>query len=271
MNFSDVDLDLSTLQKVALNPISGGDLLKQAKKSSGKKARYWGTIIYPDNENLRPDYIDIIKQSGVPCIISPIHDLDVDQDGVIKKPHYHAVFVYENQKSFAQMQDFFNSWGGVGAEVIQQISSYIPYLWHGNDKDKAQYNPDDCMCLNGFKISKYVRDADYKIFKRLSFFAKQNHVMSFSRFLDELVIAIEDEQGDIVEDDFTFVIRNAYAFVSYFKTLNNTYLLKRRKELEREILKIKHSLADLNDDSTDFIPTDLDFEQLTMDFIDDKN
>lgn len=47
------------------------------------KKRNWGFILYTESAPL--NWIEILKESGLPCCISPLHDKDVDSDGNLKK------------------------------------------------------------------------------------------------------------------------------------------------------------------------------------------
>lgn len=139
-------------------------LPRSSKTSAGRRSYNWGTIIYP--ESVVDEYLDIIERSGVQAIISPLHDRDEldspPQDGSspFKKPHYHILFHFSSLKSLAQVKEFVESFGGVGAETIKSMEGSVVYLWHGNNQDKAQYDKNDCLCINGFDLDRYKPKLD---------------------------------------------------------------------------------------------------------------
>ena len=73
------------------------------------------------------------------CIL---HDKDVDEDGVIKKAHYHVVLRFPNQTwSSALAKEL-----GIADNYLEKPRSFdnaLMYLIHYNDSDKYQYSIDD--------------------------------------------------------------------------------------------------------------------------------
>ena len=61
----------------------------QIKKSS------WGFVIYP--ESSPTNWRDLLIESGIACAVSPLHDMDIDNEetGELKKPHYHILLSCE--------------------------------------------------------------------------------------------------------------------------------------------------------------------------------
>ena len=105
-----------------------------------ERSLWWATLAYPESCNID----DFLKSSDRPAYaLSPLHDKDVTGDGSAKKPHYHLLVKMDSLKSQTQMIDYFKSFGFVGAELIKSPSGYARYLTHSDDKDKAQYSPDD--------------------------------------------------------------------------------------------------------------------------------
>jgi len=53
------------------------------------KTRNWGFVIYPEST---PDgWQDLLADTHIPAFISPLHDRDTDENGEVKKAHYHIV------------------------------------------------------------------------------------------------------------------------------------------------------------------------------------
>lgn len=120
-----------------------------SKSSNAKpiRTRNFACVVYPDSapENWR----DIIVQSKIPVFISPLHDNDVNPDNEPKKPHYHVLAMYDGVKTQDQAREFFESFGGVGCEIVNSIRGYSRYLCHLDNPEKAQYNIDDVVAFAG--------------------------------------------------------------------------------------------------------------------------
>lgn len=111
-------------------------------KGAGR-TRNFATVVYP--ESAPENWIDIIRDSHINCLISPLHDSDLNPDGSPKKPHYHVLIMFDSVKTLEQCEEFTKSFGGVGKEKINSIRGYARYLCHLDNPEKAPYNPNDVI------------------------------------------------------------------------------------------------------------------------------
>ena len=116
-------------------------------KSTVSKTRNWWAILYV--ESAEPDWIEIIKEMHIPCIVSPYHDQDFNKDGSPKKPHYHVCFFYDGPKTYKNAKEDFDRIGAVMVEDMKSVYSCCRYLIHLDDPDKPLYDPNDIRCFNG--------------------------------------------------------------------------------------------------------------------------
>ena len=122
---------------------------------TSQRSCYYATIIY--EESVVSNWQEVLENLHVPCLISPWHSKDLDENGKIKKIHRHILFLFESLKSQQQCRDIVNRIGGVGCETVMAPKSYALYLTHENAPDKAQYNPKDVIALSG--AEKYLENA----------------------------------------------------------------------------------------------------------------
>lgn len=116
------------------------------KKQTSSRTRNYACVVYP--ESAPSNWMDIISESKVPCFISPLHDKDINPTGEPKKPHHHIMVMYDSVKTTEQARTFFESFGGVGVEVINSVRAYARYLKHLDNPEKHQYN-EDVICYGG--------------------------------------------------------------------------------------------------------------------------
>ena len=119
-----------------------------------RRSRYWASIIY--QESAPNDWEDRLQDLHIPAIVSPIHDKDVDKNGELKKKHRHVILLYESLKSRGQAAEVFSSIGGVGAEAVANMHSYVRYLTHLDSPEKAQYSSDDVIVFSGANYNSLV-------------------------------------------------------------------------------------------------------------------
>lgn len=118
---------------------------KKYEKKRAPRKDYWLFEFYPDSapENWR----EIINGWLVDCLVSPLHDSDVNEDGTPKKPHWHGILFFDSVKSFEQVQ-----------ELVAPLNGPIPIIPKGTKRNCARYlchlnNPESIntaklMCSN---------------------------------------------------------------------------------------------------------------------------
>ena len=106
------------------------------------RSRYKGLILYDDDETHKIA-IDLLKTNFIYKGI--LHDKDIDENGEIKKAHYHFVVRLDS----AQTNDYLAKILGIKENYIQIVYSLkgaLDYLTHSNQPDKYQYTKE---CLFG--------------------------------------------------------------------------------------------------------------------------
>lgn len=113
------------------------------------KARHWVGIIYP--ESMPENWEQIIEESHVPCVLSPLHDKDINPDGEPKKPHYHIMISYANTTTNAGASKLLARLGSsLHAERVESPVGQYRYLTHRDNPEKAQYSEKDIRKFNGW-------------------------------------------------------------------------------------------------------------------------
>ena len=77
------------------------------RMSSAKNSRFrsWFFVAYP--ESMPSYWRAVLEESPVPCIVSPLHDQDLDENSEFKKPHYHILVLYSAPNSLEQFKEDF--------------------------------------------------------------------------------------------------------------------------------------------------------------------
>ena len=117
------------------------------KSTKNKRTRNWNFILYPESapENWR----EIIDETHIEWVESPLHDRDVNPDGTTKKPHNHITLLFPTDKSFDQIKEITDSVNAPIPVKCQSVKGSIRYMVHKDNPEKAQYNWDDIMCHGG--------------------------------------------------------------------------------------------------------------------------
>lgn len=154
------------------------------EKSVPDRIRNYACIVYPDSA---PDnWIQILADMAVPCLVSPLHNRDFNANGELKKPHYHVLFTFEGKKSKSQFNNMIKPLNGTEVVIVESIRGYARYLCHLDNPEKAQYNVGDIRQFGGADYEAYVcMSSDVtKQVRLMQHYIKKQHIYSYSYFLD---------------------------------------------------------------------------------------
>lgn len=155
-------------------------------KTKRERSRNWATIVY--EESAPGNWKELLKASGEKGFISPVHNMDVNADKhgdeKFKKPHYHVLVMREN--ATIAPRKLFQSFGGVGAEKIDNKKAYARYLCHLDDEDKAQYDVKDVIAFgDGMNYSAFIKGDNMRkevnklLKERIFDYIEENNATSF--------------------------------------------------------------------------------------------
>lgn len=109
-------------------------------------SRTWATVIYPEDNEC---WLQVLEDLKIPCYVSPEHNMDIDDQGNLKKNHRHILFVFSGKKSPKQMKMIVDELQGVGLEQVKSLKGYLFYLCHLMSPNKHHYAVEDVLSLNG--------------------------------------------------------------------------------------------------------------------------
>lgn len=129
----------------------------------------------PDN------WFDILIDSHVPTLVSPLHDRDLLEDGsgLEKKPHYHILTMYSAPKTYQQFQeDFLAPMNTEIFQIAKDTGGCARYLCHLDNPEKASYSVKDILELNGadFQGVALTQKDELKLINEIMDFAFTNHI-----------------------------------------------------------------------------------------------
>ena len=174
------------------------------------KGRYWACIVYPDSIPI--NWLEILQETGLAISISPLHDKDVNPDGVPKKPHYHVLFCYDGPTTYNNVKNLCEKINGTIPKKIESPRGMYRYFIHMDNPEKYQYDDRERIHMNGF---------DPKSLDGLT----RSEVIKMKR---EIVNIIEDNSITEYRDLIKYF--NEYDLVDFFEVASsstlfiNTYL-----------------------------------------------
>lgn len=157
---------------------------RAAKRKAAQRARSYATIVYPDSAPA--DWMEKLEELHVPCLISPLHDEDINPDGTPKKPHFHVLLLFESVKSPQQVKEMLKKVKSVGCEKVNSVRGYTRYLCHLDNPEKHQYNPAGVQSLSGADYQSTVELASDRreTSREIISFCREYGIISFSSLIE---------------------------------------------------------------------------------------
>lgn len=175
------------------------------------KTRNWAFVVYPESA---PDgWGDLLSDTHIPAFISPLHDRDTDENGEVKKAHYHIVLMFDGPITQQRANGIIAPFGGTkSAEYIKSLRGYVRYLAHLDNPNKAQYDPSEIIALNGADLADTLKgnlsDSDkYSMIGEIMNYCEDTATYEFSALVQ---YAVHEKQ------DWLPVIVNKAYFVNRF-------------------------------------------------------
>jgi hypothetical protein len=151
-----------------------------------ERARNWTWLAYPESSS--ENWVEQLRELGIPTAISPLHDKDIyvsgDKQGEFKKSHYHVVFSFDGKKNYQQVLNLVSAFGAKHVEKVHSMSGMFDYLTHKNSNDKAPYKTDDLQLLNGFKIKELSENSEFETMAEIFKYAKENSIFEMGAITD---------------------------------------------------------------------------------------
>lgn len=142
--------------------------------------RVWTFILYP--ESMNDNFYDILdgetnprrEIANVPFVLSPLHDKDIAGEGKgydgtkFKKPHYHAMIMFSNVKTYKQVSEMVScltvkGTSPIHVSMVHSTQAMVRYFIHADHKDKAQYQKEDIKAFNGADVDDLYEKNDQEI------------------------------------------------------------------------------------------------------------
>lgn len=144
------------------------------------RTRNYACVVYP--ESAPENWENTISESKVSLFVSPLHDKDINPDNTSKKAHYHVMAMFDSVKTKEQAKEFFETFGGVGCEVVNSVRGYSRYLCHLDNPEKAQYSVDDVRAFGGADYMHAIgTQADKaKSIREMIAFIEENDIICFA-------------------------------------------------------------------------------------------
>ena len=110
--------------------------------------------------------------------------MDANEDGTLKKEHYHIMLLFDSLKTIEQAQAIFDQIKATKCQPVNSVRGQARYLCHLDDLDKTTYDTGNVTCLNGADYFSLIElpTNRYQAIREMVDFIDYNKIYSFSDF-----------------------------------------------------------------------------------------
>lgn len=215
-------------------PIKDPVKLKEARQRADAKrkgTRYlsWTAVVYPDSapENWR----DIIDDTHIEWVESPLHDKDINPDGSIKKPHWHILLMFPSVQTERQVKELLKPINCTIPINCKSARGLVRYMAHIDNPEKAQYSISEIRGHGGADVAKLLQltaSERHEIIKEMVVWVDENKII---HFVDLMNYALRERSDWFI----TLCDSSAFVMKEYIKSnwQKLTYALEKGVEKEK--------------------------------------
>lgn len=173
---------------------------------SGEKGRDWTFIVYP--ESAPEHWREILDKTYLRWIESPLHDKDVNEDGEIKKPHWHILLSFEGPVTLKAVEKIALQLNCPEPRKVGSGKGLVRYMIHKDNPEKYQYGIDEIVGHNGADVASYfemTHTSKLVLMKEIVNYIVKNEVDNYADFL-MVAISVSDAWFDIAINYNTLAI-----------------------------------------------------------------
>ena len=173
---------------------------------SSEKGRDWTFIVYP--ESAPEQWREILDNTHLRWIESPLHDKDVNEDGEIKKPHWHILLSFDGPVTLKAVEKIALQLNCPEPRKVGSGKGLVRYMIHKDNPEKYQYGIDEIVGHNGADVASYfemTHTSKLVLMKEIVNYIVKNEIDNYADFL-MVAISVSDEWFDIAINYNTLAI-----------------------------------------------------------------
>jgi hypothetical protein len=124
---------------------------KEAKKTI--KGRDWTFLVYPESAPV--NWREILDETHIRWVESPLHDKDINPDGEFKKSHFHILLSADGPITEQAVMKIIEPLNGPIPKKVGSAKGLVRYMAHLDNPEKYQYPVSEIIGHNGADVASY--------------------------------------------------------------------------------------------------------------------
>lgn len=182
-----------------------------------ERIRNWTFILYP--ESALDNWRQILDDEHIPWIESPLHDMDVNADGELKKAHWHILLLYGGKKSYEQVQAVTERIKGTIPQKVSSSKGCVRYMAHLDNPEKYQYSKSGIIAHGGIDLAEYLKPTSssrYSLIGEMIDYVREYRIVEMRDLIDHAREKRFDDWFPLLCDN------SAYIMEQYIKSMRNS-------------------------------------------------
>lgn len=176
------------------------------EKSKVEKGRDWTFIVYPESapENWR----EILDDTHLRWVESPLHDKDVNADGEPKKAHWHILLSYDGPVAISAVKKITSRINTPEPRKVGSAKGLVRYMIHLDNPEKYQYAMSEIVGHGGADVASYFEMTATNRLNVMKEIVQYIYAENITNYADFLMICIEnsDEWFEVAVNHNTLAI-----------------------------------------------------------------
>lgn len=157
------------------------------------KGRDWTFIVYP--ESAPSNWREVLDETYLRWVESPLHDKDTNPEGEIKKEHWHILLSFDGPVTINAVQKIIAPLNTPEPRKVGSAKGLVRYMAHLDNPEKYQYPIEEIIGHGGADVAEYFKlTATNKlgVMKDMVRFIYENQVDNYADFLMHCIDTSDD-------------------------------------------------------------------------------
>lgn len=168
---------------------------KSVKNKAVKKGRDWTFIVYP--ESAPKSWREILNDTHMRWIESPLHNKDTNPDGTVKKAHWHILLSADGPITERAVKEIIKPLNGPAPQKVGSSIGMVRYFCHMDNPEKYQYDMNDIVGHNGADVQSYFKMTETSRISTMKEMVKFIYDNQIDNFADLLMYCITERDDDL--------------------------------------------------------------------------
>lgn len=180
-----------------------------AKSGNGvpSRVRQWDVVVYP--ESAPEGWRDILDDLHIEWAESPLHDMDTDANGELKKAHWHVLLSFDGPKTYEQVKEITDALHAPIPQRCHSARGTVRYFVHLDNPEKHQYSPSDIIGHGGLDVAELLKPTSsqrYELIAEMMQWCVEHDVLEMEDLLMYAATQRRDDWFPLLCDSCAYVL-----------------------------------------------------------------